>query len=138
MGEKGSVVSRNSMNDCAGTETVRGGEAWRQGLPGAEAGNRAGFWRRDLSGAHPPGCRWVVPFHRVFTHLLPVARVRGGPGFAARVLVRRVFTGRVFVDGQEPDSLPQRDDTGEFEVSTLVEQVGTLNGQGGGEVTATG
>ena len=60
MGEKGSVVSRDSMNDCAGTET----ESWwaRQrilasGLPGAEDGVRA-------AGPDSGGGTYLVPTHQ--------------------------------------------------------------------------
>ena len=128
-----------TFNECgADMETGSGGRA-NPGRGGrVKAGTQGRFRRRDLSGALPPGCRGIVPFRRLFTHLLSAARVRGVPGFAVRVLARWVFAGRVLVDGQEPDSPPQRDDTGEFEVSTPDEQVGALNGQGGGDVAATG
>src|SRR5262252_7424273 len=59
-------------------------------------------------------------------------------GFASRELAWHVFACWVCVSGQEPESAPQPEDVRKFEVSMPDEQIGTLDGQGGGDVAATG
>ena len=67
----------------------------------------------------------------------PVGSRAARPGFAARVLVR--WSSPAGYSSTGKSLIPLRNDsTGEFEVSTPDEQVGALNGQGGGDVAATG